>query len=467
MNFNENKLKFENNQYPNKDRVTDKAKADCLAEFMSLVSDPNGVPVSSEPDAYDLTLAQFISAFDNKVANAIINAPAGSVMDTIVTIFTQTNLNRNYFLNKMLTWMLPDKATGVVARSIAALKGATPEPATRTSFAGLIKGQPGTVIYPTSFIKTVTAIPSQDQIYFNPNQAVIGDDGYGVCAFACQNYGAINLQYPTKFEILTSTTGWESVEIYYIEQAAPPINIGHEETTDYDLMNISNLTLYRKSHNGYNAIIGDILSTLGGNVNTVQTAINNTNDDKWFPLQQRVENVYKLPPYTLVVSVLMQNSDENIKALGNILFMNLTACDTGYPVGCPAILQKTATINTGTDSSPNYYEFKYIIPEIVFVEFKVNYEQSGNVPPDLDAKIAKAIIDFFEQGNNNYSRVLPGETFNITGFSNAIAPLGLPPYSINMNLTNKGSVPDICTPIWQQPVTDNAHIYINGRVVGV
>ena len=458
----------EEKQKATQDAIVKAATDQMVAEFLALVNNPAGIELSTVPDAYQLTISQFIEAFGEATGQAIMNAVPNNIMYQLAIIFTKSNLNRNEFLNRCLTWSNPNQARGVVADSLALLKGASRDPATRTSFLGLIRGQSGTVIYAGSLISVADVPESQQVVYFNPYQVVIGNDGTIETPFACQEYGEIPLLPGTKFSKMTDIPGWDSVEISpYWDQL--PIVIGRDEMTDNELLNKADATLYAKSSNGFGAVKGLLLAATIRNsdgkevplVNNANTAINTSLTAKSFPFAQKVSNVYQVPACSTVIAVDMEDNQDYCNKVAEIIYANIAGFNPDYPIGCPEANKKTGVINVGTASSPWDYQFKFVLCSYLVIEFHVNYSTFGSVRPNLDKEIKSKIIEFFENGDTNYKPVTMGDTFGIQGFQDALAPLGMPPYSVSMNIKGQQPAQYICSPIWLQPITGEVYIYIN------
>jgi hypothetical protein len=451
----------------NKKEILDQATAEMIVEFLALANNPAGIPLQTVPDAYDMTISQFIEAFGQMSGNPTMNAVPANIMYQLAEIFTKSNLNRNGFQNRCLTWMNPAQMRGIVADCMAALKGAFRKPASRTSFIAIAKGNPGTIIYASSQIQNEAPQQLESFVYFNLAEAIIGNNGTVQIKFYCEDFGVVPLTKGTKFDIKTSIDGWISVEMDNTQE----VSIGNVETTDDELMNSSDITMYQYSRNGYKSILADIdaqlkypPNTAASVVKAANTAINPKNEIVSLPYMQKRSNIYQIPSCCIVVAVLWADiSSVNEQTLGEILFNNIDGANTEYPVNCPTANKREVNINVSEKSSvTNFYNFRYVVAEPILIYFVITYQSSGVIDEDLNKQIRDAIINIFNHGSTNYEPVLMGETFGIQQFRDAVAPLGLPPYTMDMHLLNGASQEYICTPIWLQPTVNEGSISING-----
>ena len=455
----------------NKNEILTKANLQMLEEFLTAANNPAGVPRYSVPDAYDMTIAQLIEAFGELIANPIMNAVPTNIMYQFAEIITKINLNRNSFTNQILTWMNPQQLRGITADSVAAMKGAFRNPATRTGFVGIARGTPGTIIYASSQIQNIAIQQSEVFVYFNPVEAIIGDNGTVEVAFICENYGAIPLIVGTTFEIKTSIDGWTSIIM------TDDISAGSEETTDNELINASDITMYQFSRNGYKAILADITSQMitpsqnnDKSITIANTAINSSQNSAQLPFNESTSNIYSIPSCCIIVSVLWNNySPINLQKLGQIIFDNIDGANTEHPENVPDIDKtclKTEIVQVNYDDNQHQYtqsfQFKYVAATETKVIFYIEYLATGAIKPNLNDEIKKAIINTFRNGSGKYPPVTMGKTFLLQQFSDALAPIGLPPYTINMQFANNPIFQTaLCSPIWLQPTIEEAAIVIN------
>lgn len=437
--------------------IFDIAKRKVMARWNEIASNPAGVKVSTFPDAYMRAVDELIASFGVGVLPADLITIAGSINDQIIIFLTTLNYRAESFPALAFQALNPNTATGYPNDAISALSGAFRIPARPTNFICNVEGSAGAVVPSLTPITTVIT-NATNYTYINPEPIVLNAQGKGSGVFMCTTDGEIPLLPNTVWQCDAYVQGISSFN-------NPPenmITLGNDATTDAELHQIRDQAMYRKARCGLTAIEGAILAddTLRSQLTTVNVEINNTSSAKGFPQIPDTQAVYTIPAYTAVIAVAMPDTPENAQALGAILWQNMTACNTGYPVDCPDDVKKSVQYVYKPQKTKQFF---YIIPKEIVIEFTVIYQIQGYIDPNVETQIKNAIITQFRQGTIDDPRVIGGDPFFVNTFINAIKFLKLYNEQVYMNIVGQQFADTICTPIWQLPVCNENNIHVVAR----
>lgn len=383
-----------------------------------------GFSVTETPDLREQIAQDWKKAFNEDGVpelNTDPETPAGQLIDSQTASIAQKDAELAFLANQFN----PLVASGVWQDALARIYFLERQKAINSSAVLTCNGRQGTVIAQGAQVRS-----SADNTLWTVNQDVtIGADGTATVTATCQTDGAIEAGANTLNQIVTITTGWDTVT------NLNPATVGQLEETQsaFEARRYASVAL--NSRGAIQSVYARIAQLEG--VLSVYTAQNRTNE----PI---TIDAYQLKPHSIYVAVVGGNDNNIAQAIYN-------ANSAGSDYNGNTTIQVTDP-NTGAIENVTFLR-----PETINVFVRVQV-QNQDLPNNYEALIKQAVFANF-YGNDtsivdgsSYLRIKMNDDVFASRFLISVLNVGIKSVlNIEVSLDGVNYAPSIHIPIDKAP----------------